>query len=289
MQFLLLQIIMLSTFLNGLQESVISKRHLIDQASHVRRKLQLQTGEPFPPTPNELYFPSSYKQSYGQRGFCNWLIPGHVMIGQYPGQTPESHGPKASEVERHVDGIVTDARIRMFCSLQSEVPRQDDYSAWNDVGGSRGVQLPIGGGREDFPGYFTHYAPLVKDALKKTHSSAQDSEDTFVHAPILDLNTPSSASLLSLLSTILDGLQEEKGAIYIHCWGGRGRAGLVGACLLSLVFPELDAKDCLQWVQRGYDTRAGAMFMPFGLRKSPQTAGQRDFVSNFVQDSIDAL
>ena len=32
-----------------------------------------------------------------QRGFCSWLIPQSIMIGQYPGMTPESYGPSSKE------------------------------------------------------------------------------------------------------------------------------------------------------------------------------------------------
>ena len=71
-------------------------------------------------------------------------------------------------------------------------------------------------------------------------------------------------------------------AVYVHCWGGRGRAGLVGACLLSLLRPELDAESVLQCVQTAYDTRAGASAMPGALKRSPQTDAQRQYVKSFV-------
>jgi len=120
-----------------------------------------------------------------------------------------------------------------------------------------------------------------------TRSSSQEAP-SFLHAPMIDLNTPSSESLLSLLSKILHTMNTEgSSAVYIHCWGGRGRAGLVGACLVSLIFPELDGKKCLDWVQKGYDTRDGAKLMPLPLRKSPQTASQRNFVFDFIKDTQD--
>ena len=238
------------------------------------------------PSSKQLYFPSSYSQKNGSRGFCNWLIPNHVMIGQYPGMTPEKHGPTEEEAKVHVNKMVNDARIRAFYCLQSEVPSQDDYESWNDVHVDGKVQLPIDGGRRDFPGYFTHYAPLVELALDMgvDLEVAKGDRVSYNHSPILDLNTPSSSSLVSLLSTILTNLECENSAVYIHCWGGRGRAGLVGSCLLSILFPELTSKECLDWVQRGYGTRDGAMFMPLGLRQSPQTSSQREFVHQFVAD-----
>ena len=58
-------------------------------------------------------------------------------------------------------------------------------------------------------------------------------------------------------------------------------SGLVGSCLLSLLFPEFNADTCLEWVQTGYDSRDGSQFMPMGLRRSPQTIDQRNFVRDF--------
>ena len=42
--------------------------------------------------------------------------------------------------------------------------------------------------------------------------------------------------------------------LYVHCWGGRGRAGTVGACLLASLYG-VDAEQALARVQRAYNTR----------------------------------
>ncbi len=42
--------------------------------------------------------------------------------------------------------------------------------------------------------------------------------------------------------------------LYVHCWGGRGRAGTVAACLLASLYG-VDAEQALARVQRAYDTR----------------------------------
>jgi len=314
------------------------KRNLLEQASKFRQIINFncqKSPSSFtsvrPPPSSLLYYSSSYKQKTGPRGFCNWILPNYIMVGQYPGTTPEASGPLLDEVQDHIHLLVkksepvetrinsagtndgAGAKICMFCSLQDEVPSQNDYDAWDRSNGK--VQLPVGGGREDFPGHFSHYAPMVVKSLvaqapnlAKTDEDSLDDEShmiQFHHAPILDLSTPDSSSLLNLLSILLESLliqnsddgREEAlkdtsessrgvggGAVYIHCWGGRGRAGLVSACLLSLIYPELSAEKCLDWVQRGYDSRDGARFMSPGLRKSPQTATQRLFVRDFVKD-----
>ena len=129
-------------------------------------------------------------------------------------------------------------------------------------------------------------------------ASSSSSSPSFLHMPIIDLSTPNSSSLYQTLSTLLQTLEDHHqlnsnsnsnndhhhNAIYIHCWGGRGRAGLIGSCLLSILFPELSAEYILDWIQRGYNTRLGSEYMPVGLRKSPQTYTQREFVCNFVKE-----
>jgi len=42
--------------------------------------------------------------------------------------------------------------------------------------------------------------------------------------------------------------------LYIHCWGGRGRAGLVGACFLREAYG-ISADEALTRVQKAFDTR----------------------------------
>jgi hypothetical protein len=256
---------------------------LLQKAASVRKKLP-QTF----PTSDELFYPSAYEKTVlgrrdgvgvsaatHMRGFCNWIIPGWIMVGQYPGENPELSGPTADEVHSHLSKITQDAGVNLFCSLQSEIPPQLDYNAWNRVNGQ--VYLSDIRDRKQFPRPFTHYAPLVR-------SITIDERCQFLHWPIDDLSVPrDSQSLQTLLLKLLTAIDEDNRRVYIHCWGGRGRAGLTAGCLLSLIFPELDATTILDLVQAGYDTRLGAEEMPYGLSKSPQTDSQRQFVRDFVK------
>lgn len=63
--------------------------------------------------------------------------------------------------------------------------------------------------------------------------------------------------------------------LYIHCWGGRGRAGTVGACLLAAAYG-LSEKEALERVQRAFDTRRDEN------RRSPETEAQLAFVRDYV-------
>lgn len=284
---------------------------LLERAVAVRKKLSTTTVPP-PYEADALAFPSSYlkgnkdgseddqqQQRRHRRGFCNWLIPGKLMIGQYPGQTPEIGGPSAAEVQAHVRSVVQKARVDTFCCLQSEVPCQSDDAAWEAAGGEIFLD-PIT--RRQFPGPFTHYAPLAVQAFQELRDNSEtemgtatgnqynekqlELKPTFLHAPIEDLSVPNSQPLLRLLSELLSIMGDDNnhgGVVYLHCWGGRGRAGLVGACLLSLIWPDMTANVILEdCVQRAYETRDGAAEMPPGLSRSPQTETQREFVRTFV-------
>jgi alanine transaminase len=45
--------------------------------------------------------------------------------------------------------------------------------------------------------------------------------------------------------------------IYMHCWGGRGRAGTLGACLMGDLYG-INAEEALLRVQKAFDTRGDA-------------------------------
>jgi alanine transaminase len=213
--------------------------------------------------------PRGEEKNTVSRGFCNWLLPNALMIGQYPGMTPESNGPSQKECSIHIENMVSDAKITLFCCLQSEVPCQLDDVAWaSDV-----YLEPYY--RREFPRPFTRYSTIAQALAERPIK--------FIHNPIEDLSVPTcNSSLLNLLSQLIQHFEEGGNAIYLHCWGGRGRAGLIGSCLVSLIFPELSSKQVLDLVQKAYSTRAGANSMPSGLRRSPQTEQQLSFVKEFV-------
>ena len=264
---------------------------LVKRARRVREKLYGDNCSTFLLDPSQLSYPSStYDMTTDndvrsgksnvvvQRGFCNWLIPNTIMIGQYPGMTPESNGPTSNECRLHIQNMVQDAKISLFCCLQSEVPSQEDNIGWKEgKQGGNEVYLEPESLKREFPRPFTRYGPLAQFFA--------ESQLTFLHQPIEDLGIPTSNdSLLLLLSKLIRHLElNNHSAIYLHCWGGRGRAGLVGCCLASLFYPKLSANEILDWIQVGYGTRSGAESMHDGLKRSPQTDAQRRFVRDFVR------
>ena len=119
------------------------------------------------------------------------------MIGQYPGMTPESNGPSQKECNLHIENMMCDANISLFCCLQSEVPCQSDTQGWK----SGEVYLEPYYMRE-FPRPFARYSTIVQGFT--------DQKVTFIHNPIEDLNVPTcNSSLLNLLSCLIQHLEAD--------------------------------------------------------------------------------
>lgn len=221
-------------------------------------------------------FDSSFARDGDRRGWSNWLVPGRLMVGQYPHEQPSPTGPGRADAMRHLRALV-DAGVDCFACLQDELPAQEDEAAWP----AEGVRL-VGEAGARWPEPFARYKPDADAAALE----AAAGELQYLHCPIVDLSVPRDFdALLALLDAFLAHYERGGGAIYAHCWGGRGRAGLVGACMLSLLRPELSAEAVLETVQAAYDSRAGAAGMPPELRRSPQTPAQKRFVATFCSSA----
>jgi protein-tyrosine phosphatase len=261
------------------------------------------------------------------RGFSNWIIPGKIMIGQYPGRVPEQTTPTIEDTREHIRNILiapshfdennnnnqNNNTTICFVSLQSELPPQDDKETWNKNNG--GIYLnddPESTSRKQWPNPFSHYLPEIESVISQIDYDETDKVVTtitkkitrpppqvqYIHHPIEDLSVPSNSKNLRLLLwkilNVLDSYHENM--VYIHCWGGRGRAGLTACCLLTLLaFADDNITDdtvndgavnvemIFDIVQEGYDSRLGSCDMPIGLQRSPQTESQRTFVRKFFE------
>ena len=227
---------------------------------------------------DDFEFDSTYVNNGERRGWANWIIRDHLMIGQYPHCQPAVPGPDAADATAHLR-LVQAAGVNCFVCLQDELPSQDDDDAWP----ADGIQLPDPQHRQQWPAPFARYAEEA-NLLAAEMGRAPVS---FLHCPIVDLSTPrdglgDGATLLKLMDAMLAHYECGGGGTYVHCWGGRGRAGLVGGCFLALVRPDLDGQQILRLIQAAYDTRVGASSMAGALKRSPQTEAQRSFVRSFA-------
>ncbi len=113
--------------------------------------------------------------------------------------------------------------------------------------------------------------PASADASLDPYDRLLGDGIVLVRHPMVDLGVPPHATMKRALDEI-DGLLERGLGVYVHCWGGIGRTGMVVGCWLvrhELVRPghALAVLAQLRRTDRGW-----------GWRRSPETDEQRTFV-----------
>jgi alanine transaminase len=92
----------------------------------------------------------------------------------------------------------------------------------------------------------------------------------------VDLNLPEKDQMLRLVEQLKNRLLAGE-VVYMHCWGGRGRAATIASCFLAKCYG-LGAEETLGRIQRAFDTRKD------GGRRSPETEEQQQFVRKFIKE-----
>ena len=95
---------------------------------------------------------------------------------------------------------------------------------------------------------------------------------TFKHYPIKDMRTILDAETLQAAREVADLLRAGK-KVYLHCWGGHGRTGVI-VCLVLCLECGITAEQAFEFCQRCHDVRENNCL----LTPSPQTYMQREQV-----------
>lgn len=59
--------------------------------------------------------------------------------------------------------------------------------------------------------------------------------------PIKDISVPASTDQMTEILDTIDGYVSEGGLVYVHCWGGVGRTGVVIGCWIARRFGGMEA------------------------------------------------
>ncbi|KAL4552917.1 hypothetical protein Ndes2526B_g02813 [Nannochloris sp. 'desiccata'] len=200
----------------------------------------------FPPPLPKL--DASYEAACSFSSYANWLIPGYVMLGRYPYVEP-SRCHTRNEGDIQIEAIMREGLCGAALS---------DPPTFEEVNGLRNRDLD-------------KFLPPRKRT--SDYVNRRRIEPEFLHCPIVDLGIAEEDQLINLLNELTERLKiGEK--LYVHCWGGRGRAGTIGAALLAKLYG-VDADEALERVQRAFDTRSEQ-------RQSPETPQQHTFVKDFI-------
>jgi hypothetical protein len=168
-----------------------------------------------------------------------WVRPGRLLAGYYPG------APSKEEAEDKLQSLIG-AGIRCVINLVEE-----DERNWE--------KKPL-----------RSYQRLLTKL-----GTEHDFDLTYLRIPIRDQDVPSEATMRAILDTI-DGALARGQAVYVHCWGGRGRTGTVTGCYLARHGMALgeQALDQIAFLRRNEGTAD---------QPSPETENQCDMVRGWKQ------
>jgi len=144
----------------------------------------------------------------GPTSSSNWVIKGVVLCGEYPGN--ENHDQHTSNLMAH-----TSVGVTTYVCLQQE--------------------------RE-----LKHFRPYIDDyrEISKRLWGA-DTSAYYVNFPIEDgFTAPDDEKLLRFVEELIERIRDGE-KLYIHCWAGRGRTGIVVGCLLGILY-SISAKEALE-------------------------------------------
>ena len=218
----------------------------------------------------QLPHPISLGQDLSPHSFssqANWLIPNCVLLGE---------APSSQDVDFICD-IVHRAHCNTFVCLRAEVISPSVDATW------------LGGHKihpQDYDTLEESYGPRVTSTALHP-SSQRDNDDenqtnvSFFHYGIRDFGVaPSLSSLHELIQRLVECIHAGN-ILYIHCKAGKGRTGLVAACLLLMCYPTMKVEESLKRVSLYCVLRASE-----GEEKdwymSPETEDQRQQVVDFA-------
>jgi protein-tyrosine phosphatase len=167
-----------------------------------------------------------------------WVIPGKFLAGAYPGSID------SEEAKEKIKALIHSG-IRSVINLMEK----------DEVDGSGNL-----------------FSPYEEAFLEMGKAFALNL--TCQRFPIKDLNVPSPLSMNRILNEIDSSLSKDR-PVFVHCWGGRGRTGMVVCCYL--VRTGLSGQEALEKIK---DLR---QFEPTGHRPSPETNEQRKLVISWAK------
>ncbi|CAM9731353.1 unnamed protein product, partial [Choristocarpus tenellus] len=142
---------------------------------------------------------------------------------------------------------------------QAEIPPQDKTSMWNQHGITTQSQETSPSSISSVSGFqlYSEDAFSAAAELSVGRAGGGPVQLSFIHFPIDDMSPASNtADLAALVENLTDCVLSHT-VTYIHCWGGRGRTGLIAACLLGALYPDLKAEEALTRVDEYFRLRSG--------------------------------
>lgn len=126
----------------------------------------------------------------------------------------------------------------------------------------------------------THFVDLTEEGELQPYEHLLYKGAKYLRFPIRDVSIPhSTESVRGLIAKIMKVIKDDPNAkVYIHCWGGVGRTGVVVGCLLGELY------------KQGYDETLKRLEQLFAAcpksarRNTPETAEQHKFIATYIHE-----
>ena len=148
----------------------------------------------------------------------NWLIPGSILVGGWPYRLPRGRGSSGESAEEGVAKLhsILDAGINTFVSLTEDAEIRGKAYCFNS------------------------FQKAAEGRYRELHGPQRQAkraglEIRFLTCPMVDGGTCEDEKLFQLLVGLLAELRASR-AVYIHCYGGHGRTGIVACSMLCLLW-----------------------------------------------------
>ena len=115
------------------------------------------------------------------------------------------------------------------------------------------------------------------EAIMKEQAHIYEIDAVYRRFGIRDHDVPSRETMIAILDTI-DGALNTGRNVYIHCWGGVGRTGIVVGC--HLVRHGNTNEQAIAQVNKLYKTRPNNPYFP----RSPESKEQIEFILNWREE-----
>ena len=127
---------------------------------------------------------------------------------------------------------------------------------------------------------FTDFFDLTEKFELSSYTQWLRPDNLYTNFPIKNLSVPISIEdTYKLIQTISEiSLQGNGRKVYIHCYGGVGRTGMIVACLLSYYYHDYDYECVMGRFQEAYKNYTKSAYM-----NAPETTTQREFIKQLIQ------
>ena len=193
----------------------------------------------------------SFEKFSGPIPESNMVVEG-IYAGAFPGDTIEAYN------DLNLTQILN-IGIEKFVCLQSEYESRCPKFRWLQNG---------------YRPYFNDVQKILKNKQNYKLLHTDITTATFEHLPIKDLQTTDDYKIIALAKKLVKDYH--KGIkMYIHCWGGHGRTGVL-VCIMLYLISGLTADEIFAYCDKVHKQRhqVATIFLPDSKEYKPVTSPQ---------------